>query len=246
MTHRFFIPSDWIMPPLVTFQGDTARQIRKVLRMRPGDAVVVLDNSGREWQVALTMVHQDLVQGRIMSQQRSPGEPSLHLTLYQGVLKAQKFELILQQGTELGISRFVPIICRRSVVSDLNTLDKKRERWQRIIKEAAEVNGRGVLPQLERAMPLDQAIHHAYAAPLRIMLWEEAAPDASLKELLAANRTNRVALLSGPEGGFTAEEAGLANQLGCQPVKLGPRILRAETAGLVASAAIFYELGDWD
>lgn len=246
MSHRFFIPPDWITPPAVTFQGDTARQIRKVLRMRPGEAVVVLDNSGREWQVALTEVHQELVQGQIISQQRSPGEPTLHLTLYQGTLKAQKFELILQQGTEVGISRFVPTLCQRSVASDLQALDKKRERWQRIIKEAAEVNGRGVLPHLEPAMSLEQALRHAYAAPLRIMLWEEAAPEASLRELLAANRTTKVALFSGPEGGFTAEEAGLARQLGCQPVKLGPRILRAETAGLAASAAIFYELGDWD
>ena len=174
MTHRFFIPPNWITPPTVTFAGDTARQIRKVLRMRPGEELIVLDNSGREWQVTLTEVHQDLVQGQVVSQQVAPGEPGLHLTLYQGTLKAQKFELILQQCTELGISRFVPTVCQRSVVSDREALHKKQERWQRIIKEAAEVNGRGRLPQLEPAMSFEQAIRHAYAAPLRLMLWEEA------------------------------------------------------------------------
>lgn len=244
-THRFFIPPAWITPPVVTFQADTARQIRKVLRMRPGDKLSVLDNSGREWQVTLTEVHQGLVQGKLVSQQRAPGEPRLHLTLYQAALKAQKFELILQQGTELGISRFVPTVCQRSVQSNLNALDKKQERWQRIIKEAAEVNGRGLLPQLEPSMTLEQAVRHAYAAPLRIMLWEEAS-GATLKEVLVANRTGKVALFIGPEGGFTPEEAALAQQVGCHLVKLGPRILRAETAGLVAGSAIFYELGDWD
>ncbi|MEW5956644.1 MAG: RsmE family RNA methyltransferase [Chloroflexota bacterium] len=245
MTHRFFIPTHWITPPTVAFEGDVARQIRKVLRMQPGQTLAVLDNTGREWQVQLTEVRQDLVRGRIIGQGWAQGEPRLHLTLYQGSLKAQKFELILQQGTELGISRFVPTVCRRSVVSDMEALDKKQERWQRIIKEAAEVNGRGLLPQLEPAMPFEQAVRHAYAAPLRIMLWEEAA-GFSLKTALAQNRAGKVALFIGPEGGFTAEEAGLARQLGCQVVGLGPRILRAETAGLVAAAAIFYELGDWD
>jgi 16S rRNA (uracil1498-N3)-methyltransferase len=242
VTHRFFIPPDWITPPTVTLREDVARQLRTVLRMQPGDVIIVLDNSGREWQVRLTEVGKTAVRGKIVSQHQAQGEPKLHLTLYQGTLKAQKFEWVLQKGTELGVGSFVPLICQRSVVRDSVALTKKEERWQRIIQEAAEQAGRGRLPQLEPAMPFNQAVRHAYAAPLRLMLWEEAASQG-LKAALA--EAKRIVLFVGPEGGFSVEEAAIVQQLGFQVVKLGPRILRAETAGLAATAAIMHELGEW-
>jgi 16S rRNA (uracil1498-N3)-methyltransferase len=243
VAHRFFIPPDWITPPTVTLQGDVARQLRTVLRMQPGDTITVLDNSGRAWQVRLTEIGKTVVQGEIVSQEQVQGEPDLHLTLYQGTLKAQKFEWVLQKGTELGVSRFVPLICQRSVVRDSAALAKKEERWQRIIREAAEQAGRGKLPQLEPAMTFDEAVRHAYAAPLRVMLWEEAAGPGLKAALTGANR---IALFVGPEGGYTAGEAAAAQQLDFQVARLGPRILRAETAGLAAAAAIMYELGEWE
>jgi len=216
-----------------------------VLRLRPGDIIVVLDDSGREWQVRLIEIGKESVQGQLVSQQQSQGEPALHLTLYQGTLKAQKFEWVLQKGTELGVSRFVPVVCQRSVVREADALAKKQERWQRIIREAAEQAGRGRLPQLEPALPFDRAVQHAYAASLRLMFWEQAT-GLNLKATLRGAGINRAALLVGPEGGFTAEEAQLAGQFGFQLVKLGPRLLRAETAGLAAASAIFFELGEWD
>ncbi len=243
MSHRFFIPPNWITPPTVTLQGDVARQLRTVLRMQPGHTIIVLDNSGREWQVKLTEIGKSTAQGEIVSEEQVESEPKLHLTLYQGTLKAQKFEWVLQKGTELGVSGFVPLICQRSVVRDSAALTKKEERWQRIIREAAEQAGRGKLPHLEPALPFDQAMRHAYATPLRVMLWEEALAPG-LKTALV--KTNRIALFVGPEGGFTAEEAATAQQMSFKVVKLGPRILRAETAGLAATAAIMYELGEWE
>jgi 16S rRNA (uracil1498-N3)-methyltransferase len=245
VTHRFFIPPAWLTPPTVTLRDDIARQIRSVLRLRPGDIIIVLDNSGREWRVRLTETDKEAVQGQLVDQQQAQGEPGLHLTLYQGTLKAQKFEWVLQKGTELGVSRFVPVICHRSVVREADALAKKQERWQRIIQEAAEQAGRGRLPQLEPALSFDQAVRQAGAAPLRLMFWEEAT-GLNLKAALGDASASRVGLLVGPEGGFASEEAQLAGQLGFQLVKLGPRLLRAETAGLVAAAAIFYQLGEWD
>jgi 16S rRNA (uracil1498-N3)-methyltransferase len=242
VTHRFFIPSDSITPPTVTLPGEIARQLRTVLRMQPGDLIIVLDNSGREWQVRLIEMGKTAVKGEIVSQQQTHGEPKLHLTLYQGTLKAQKFEWVLQKGTELGVGSFVPLICQRSVVRDSTALAKKAARWQRIIREAAEQAGRGRLPRLERAMSFEQGVRHAYAAPLRLMLWE-AAVGSSLK--VALTGASQIALFVGPEGSFTPEEAATAQQLGFQAVKLGPRILRAETAGLAATAAIMHELGEW-
>ncbi len=244
MSHRFFISPNCITPPTVTLPGETARQIRTVLRMQPGDGIIVLDNSGTEWPVELTTVDKDEVQGRIIAQQPAQGEPALHLTLYQGMLKGQKFEWVLQKGTELGIACFVPTICHRSVVRRVEALAKKQHRWKQIIREAAEQSGRGKLPRLKAAMPLEQALSHAQSNALVVMPWEEAG-DTSLKELLADPQAASVALFIGPEGGFTEEETALAQATGAQLVKLGPRILRAETAGLAAGAVILYELGEW-
>ncbi len=217
--------------------------------MRPGDEIIVLDNSGAEWQVRLTEVGQKAVKGRLGGQQLAQAEPTLPLTLYQGTLKAQKFEWVLQKGTELGVSCFVPTICQRSVPHNINALAKKQERWQHIIQEAAEQSGRGLLPRLEAAMTLPEAVQYAGSNSLVLMLWAKAV-GPSLKDILAKANLNSVApsvaLFIGPEGGFTTPEVALASQSGLQVIKLGPRILRAETAGLAACSAIFYQTGEWD
>lgn len=245
MTHRFFVAPDCITPPIVTLADDAARQIRTVLRMRPGDDIIVLDNSGQEYRVSLTRIEKNSVQGQIIAQQTAPGEPRVQLTLYQGTLKAQKFEWVLQKGTELGVSRFVPTICRRSVVSDTTALAKKHARWMQIIREAAEQSGRGKLPELAHAMPFKAALAEAGQAAVALLPWE-AAQGGTLKAALAGNVPDSVALLIGPEGGFAPEEAAAAAAAGVRVVSLGPRILRAETAGLAAGAAIMHHLGEWD
>jgi len=244
MGHRFFVSPDNIGPATVTLPPEAARQIRTVLRMQPGAEIIVLDNAGQEYRLRLTMVEKSGVQGDIIEQYPARGEPAVKVTLYQAALKGQKFEWVLQKGTELGVDRFVPVVSRRTVVQEATALDKKQERWQRIITEAAEQSGRGRVPKLDRAMLLDTAWQDAAAASLRLMLWEEE-KNTSLKEALANVAPNSVALFVGPEGGFTALEAATAKKAGGQPVGLGPRILRAETAAVAVCAAIFYELGTW-
>jgi len=210
--------------------------------MKPGDKIVVLDNSGTAWQVKLTEVSKSAVRGQIVDQHPAAGEPNLHLTLYQGTLKAQKFEWVLQKGTELGVSRFVPTICQRSVVRDRNALQKKQNRWQQIVQEAAEQSGRGKLPELNPAMSLAEGLTAAQSAELVLMPWEEAI-DESLNRVLAKPAAS-IALFIGPEGGFSASEANNAQRAGAKLITLGPRIMRAETAGLAACAAIMYQAGE--
>lgn len=245
MTHRFFIPADWIDPPAVTLADDVARQIRTVLRMQPGDEIIALDNSGQAYRVALTTVGKQAVQGQIVAQQPAPGEPNIQITLYQGTLKAQKFEWVLQKGAELGVTRFVPTICRRSVVQDSAALAKKRRRWQAIIREAAEQSGRGKLPELSAALPFETALQQAQSAALALMPWE-AAKSGSLKTILADHLAKSVAVFIGPEGGFADDETAAAAEAGVKIVTLGPRILRSETAALVVCTAILYQLGEWE
>ncbi|MCB0169457.1 MAG: 16S rRNA (uracil(1498)-N(3))-methyltransferase [Anaerolineae bacterium] len=242
MPHRFFISPNCIIPPTVHITGDTARQIRTVLRMRPGDEIIVLDNSGLERWVTLTHIDKTSVQGQIIAEQPNPAEPKLHLTLFQGMLKAAKFEWVLQKGTELGVSCFVPTLCQRSVVRDAASLAKKESRWQQIIREAAEQSGRGKLPTLAPACSLPEALIQAQTADLILFPWEETS-DVELKSVLKDFTPARVALFIGPEGGFTPDEARLAQDHRAKLVSLGPRILRAETAALAASTALLYELG---
>ena len=243
MPHRFFIPANSITPPTIHLDGDTAYQIRAVLRLRPGDEIIVLDNSGLEWQIALTEVNKNNVQGQIISQKSCQSEPKFDLSLYQATLKGQKFEWILQKGTELGVSGFVPIICQRSVVRDLAVLAKRQTRSQQIIREAAEQSGRGRLPWLQQPYPFGEAMAQVPAKDLIIIPWEEAT-GLSLKQVLTAAHGS-IALFIGPEGGFAPEEIELAQRSGAMIVTLGPRILRAETAAIATCAAIMYEMNEW-
>ncbi|RME97245.1 MAG: 16S rRNA (uracil(1498)-N(3))-methyltransferase [Chloroflexi bacterium] len=245
MSHRFFIPASCITPPTVTLPADAARQVRTVLRMRPGQIIMALDNSGMEFQVELTQVDKAAVCGQIVARQPAPAEPTVQLWLYQAVLKAQKFEWILQKGTELGVARFVPVITERAVVRNPAALDKKRERWRHIIREAAEQSGRGHLPELLPAMPLADALAESAGCDRRLMPWEEASRSNTLQNALTGAPVSTIAVFIGPEGGFAPPEAAAAESAGVQLVSLGPRILRAETAALAVCATTMFALRQW-
>ena len=250
--HRFFIPPAWIQSNEVTITGPQARQIARVLRMRPGDSVIVLDNSGWEIEVRLTSVDQPLVKGEVLHRRLAAREPRTKISLYQGVLRSNRFEFILQKCTELGVVQFVPVITDRCVVSDLDAVEKKRRRWEWIIQEAAEQCRRGRKPTLRSALLFAQACEEArQAGGLSLILWEEE-QQLSMRDLLRQAPPGReqawppftLNLFIGPEGGFTPEEIDVAQRYKLVPVTVGARILRAETAAIAASAAILYELGD--
>jgi 16S rRNA (uracil1498-N3)-methyltransferase len=156
------------------------------------------------------------------------------LTLYQCSLKHDKFEWVLQKGTELGVSRFAPVISERSIVRPAEALLKKYERWGAIVREAAEQCGRGRIPEI--APPLDWSAALAAGKGPRLLAWEgakTAPPLLPILQQILQNTTN-LSILIGPEGGIGEHEADLALAQGWQLVSLGPRILRAETAALAA------------
>ena len=241
--HRFFIPPKWIEGQKVTLLEGVAHQIKNVLRMGPGRKIIVLDNTGQEYYVSLAHVAKSVVVGEIYDHRPAEGEPNLRLSLYQSTLKAQKFEWVLQKGTELGISEFVPVIGERSILRDVESADKKLLRWERIIKEAAEQSGRGLLPALRPATMFPQACQRANRTTALSLLAWEAETEAHLKPILRtlAEIPPQVNLFVGSEGGYTLDEVRLAHGYNIAPISLGKRILRAETAGLAAVAAILYE-----
>jgi 16S rRNA (uracil1498-N3)-methyltransferase len=250
--HRFFVPPAWIQGDRVTITGPQAYQIFRVLRMQPGQAIVVLDNSGWEIEVELESVEPRQVEGRVRHRWLAAGEPRTKISLYQAVPKSKRFELVLQKGTELGVVEFVPMVSERCIISDLEDVEKRRDRWESIIQEAAEQSHRGRKPAVRRATFFPQACEQARQTNgLSLILWP-AEDRRTLRELLRNPSPSRtrgwppftINLLIGPEGGFTPGEVALARRYGLLPLTLGPRILRTETAGLVATAALLYELGD--
>jgi 16S rRNA (uracil1498-N3)-methyltransferase len=249
---RFFVPPSWIEDNHVTLTGPQAHQIAHVLRMRPGDLIMVLDNSGWEIETQLVSVERHAVRGEVLRRGLAGGEPRTKISLYQGVLRGKNFELVLQKGTEVGIVEFVPVITERCLISDLNAVEKKRPRWEMILQEAAEQCRRGRKPVLRSTMLFPKACERVrQRRGLALVPWEEEG-HLNLRDMLRnepAGHTGgwppmSVDLFVGPEGGFAPDEVDLAQRYGIVPVTLGPRILRAETAGLVSAAAILYELGD--
>jgi 16S rRNA (uracil1498-N3)-methyltransferase len=151
--HRFFVPPDWISDQRARLEGGTAHQIVRVLRMSPGDEILLLDNSGQEYQVGITRLAKDVVEGNVLAVRQGQGEPGTEITLYQAVLKGSKFDLVLQKGTELGVAAFVPMICRRSIPIKQENWDRTRyPHWRKVAQEAAEQSGRSRLPLVRETL----------------------------------------------------------------------------------------------
>jgi 16S rRNA (uracil1498-N3)-methyltransferase len=241
--HRFFIPSEWIRQSRVSLADEPAHQIIHVLRLKPKDHIILLDNSGWEYEVEIDQMSPGLIQGRVIGQGLGTTEPRVKVTLYQALLKAEKFEFVLQKGVELGVSTFVPFVSERCVVRKPG--ENKLARWRKIIQEAAEQSGRALLPALHPVATFREACDSAHGAS--ILLWEEER-SLSLSRILKgpsfqASPTFNVFI--GPEGGFPPAEVACAESRGIVPVSLGHRILRAETAGLAVVVALLYERGEF-
>jgi 16S rRNA (uracil1498-N3)-methyltransferase len=238
--HRFFIPPDWISNDQVIFQNEIARQMKQVLRLNPGDSVIVLDNSNAEMDVEITHIGES-IEGKIISRRVNDSESKVPVTVVFTLSHREKVEWILQKCTEIGVSHFIPIITSRSLVHDATMVEQKRDRWEAIIREAAEQSGRSRLPGLGSGEKFAGVIQRGESFDLALMAWEEERTH-TLSSIAGQKRFTNTALLIGPEGGFSSEEAAMAKQAHWIPFSLGKRILRMETAALVASALLISKL----
>jgi 16S rRNA (uracil1498-N3)-methyltransferase len=245
--HRFFIDPHQIAGPNVRFDDDQAHQMRRVLRLRPGDRVLALDGRGRQHEVALEEVTNARVTGKVKATTEAAGEPAARLTLFQSLLRREKFEWVLQKGTEIGVTRFTPVITRRSLVRDADDVTpEKMERWRRITKEAAEQSERGRLPELGAPITFEAALGQAKDYTKAIFLWERAGHGGLTNALAGLPPAPAVALFIGPEGGYEDAEVEQARAAGAAVVSLGPRILRTETAAIVAATLALGALGEME
>lgn len=239
----------------VALPDKLAHQVRDVLHLGVGEHLVLLDNSGAEFLAAIAKSGRTGVEVEVLERRKGKSESPVRIVLCQGLLKSARFEWILEKGTELGVSVFAPILCRRSMAGLEETGSAKIQRWQRIIQEAAEQCGRAQMPELLPIRPLLHALNDIPQGALALMPWEEER-GKSLRESLETWASRKgaqlttlqpepitVVLFIGPEGGLMAEEVTLAQQHHVQAVTLGPRILRAETAALATAANVMYAFG---
>jgi 16S rRNA (uracil1498-N3)-methyltransferase len=217
--------------------------------MQVGDSVILFDPQGSEWRATITATDHDTVALRLDEPLCTDREHPIDLWLFQGLAKGEKMDFIVQKATELGVALLVPMLTRRTVVRlDADRAAAKQARWQRIAQSAAEQCGATKVPPIRPPVPFRQAVTEAAKADVFLLFYEAAEePLAKVLETLRlsplSERVGRVALMVGPEGGFDPDEVSLAQRHGAHIVSLGKRILRTETASIVAVALVLYELG---
>ena len=244
--HRFFLDPEAFSGDEIAFPQDVSRQISRVLRMSPGDEVVVLDDTGWEYTVALSVANSANSYGRIIDKRKGGGEPSARLTLCQAMIRPERFEWALQKCAELGVFRYVPVLTRRVARGHRELSPNRRERWLRIIREAAEQSRRSRMPKLDNPQTLEKALESAPSPALIAWEGEPSRSSGSALERWSSEATDSGAasIFIGPEGGFERSEIELARERGARVIGLGVRILRSETAAVVLTAIAMRELGE--
>jgi len=226
--------------------SDTVHHIRTVMRIGEGAKISLFDGTGREYLAEIIFSRPDRVRVKITEQSTPGTESKLQIVLAQALLKEQAFDQALTTSTELGVTRIFPIISNRVVVKvNPREADRKLDRWERILREAAAQSGRVVPPEIGYAVSLEELLKLEFQG-VKLLLWEKARGGELKKENIDAElkKSKRVMLLIGPEGGFEDAEAEKAIDAGFTPLGLGPRIFRAGTAPIAAIAIIQYIYGD--
>ena len=239
---RFFMAGTNIKGGMAIIRGRDAEHVR-VLRLRPGEDLIICDAQGTDYKCRLVSAEPDKVEAEVIEVVPCPAEPSVAVTVLCGLPKGDRTDYIIQKCVEAGAYEIAFFSCDRCVARPEN-LEKKLERWQRIAEEAAKQSGRGIIPQVSWAGEFAEALNIANQKELKIFLYETGEREG-LDTVLEANKEAKsVALITGPEGGFAQFEADLARIVGLHVCSMGERILRCETAPVVATTAVMYATGN--
>lgn len=246
MNHFFVEPED-IRGDLVIIRGQDVKHITRSLRLQPGDEITVADGLENKYLVELTATNDKLVEGEIKKELEVDAESDISVTLLQGLPKSKKMDLIVRKCTELGIDKVIPMETDHTVVKLNSSKAKKRKkRWQKIAKSAAKQSKRTRIPLVEDVINFESGLELVADYDLAVMPWV-AEEKQGLKDVISKQKEvgiKDILIIIGPEGGFSSQEVVSAREEGVQPVLLGPRTLRTETAGLAALTMLLYELGD--
>ncbi len=247
MKHRefFYTEPKNISQDTIEIKGDELRHLSRVLRKKERDVVDVVDGQGNLFTIVLTKITQRAATGEIQKRTRYVGEPNFHLTLAQAIPKGNRFDFVVEKGTEIGISKFIPLLCEYSIVTGSSP---RLSRWKKIAIAAMKQSLRSVLPEIIPAQMIHEVIRKAGLLKLGLIAdGGEGAKSLSniISELKQKSFQFKSAIiLVGPEGGFSSSEMKLALDNGFFRFSLGSRRLRSETAGIVASAILMELVGE--
>lgn len=241
---RFFVTPDQVGEDKIRIQGSDVNHMKNVLRMRPGEEVMVSDGNNRQYRCRV----EDYPDGEAVLAILEAGlvdtELPSRIYLFQGLPKQEKMEMIVQKAVELGVCQVIPVQTRRCVVKlDAKKAAKKVQRWQQIAESAAKQAGRGYIPAVSEVMTFQEALAFSEALDIRLIPYELADGMEGTRKILDGIRPGQsVGIFIGPEGGFEKEEVGRAVEAGALPITLGKRILRTETAGIAVLSILMYRL----
>ena len=242
--HRFFAEPGQIGEKEIVITGADVNHIRNVLRMRTGEEVLIADGRGAEYRCKLTDLSENEVRAQILWKLDGNAELASAVTLFQGLPKSDKMDLIVQKCVELGVDRIVPVSTKRAVVKlDAKKEETRLKRWNTISESAAKQSGRGVIPEVSGVMSFEKALEEAKKLDVLLIPYERAEHMAESRRVMGEIRPGQsVGVFIGPEGGFEESEVEEAVAAGAKAITLGKRILRTETAGLAVMSMLSYLL----
>lgn len=241
---RFFANLSQINDNSIVINGEDAKHIGVVLRMKKNDKLIVCDGQNTDYSCIIKDISKDLIQLEILEKERNSVEPKIEIKLYQSIPKMDKMEFIIQKCIEVGVDEIIPIVTERTIVKiDKNKINSKYERWNKIAESASKQCMRGKIPKILKPISFLEALNKSKSTDLALIPYEYERLN-KLRLSLQGFVGNSISIFIGPEGGFTESEIKLAKQNNLIPITLGKRILRTETAGLVTISNILYELGD--
>lgn len=242
---KFFVDPSAVSGAHIYMENkDDLHHLRKVLRARPGMELDISDGDCWEYRTCLEELNEDCATLKILDKQKFATEPATRVTLYQGVPKASKMETVIQKTVEMGVDTIVPVFMERTVVVEKGNFGKKLDRWNKIAAEAVKQCKRGIIPRVTESYDFDRMLDELPNYDLIICPYENE-DGLTIKDFLReapGPQARRVALVIGPEGGFSDGEIARLKAAGAATVTLGKTILRTETAGMAALAMIMYEL----
>lgn len=242
--HHFFVSPDAVGEEYITITGTDVNHIRNVLRMKPGEEILLSDGQGRDFCCEIDTLSENRILAKIMDDSYGGTELSSEFYLFQGLPKSDKMEMIIQKAVELGVKEVIPVATKRAVVKlDEKKAGKKIERWQAISESAAKQSRRGIIPRINQVMTFQEALDYAGSFDLNIIPYENFKDMTETKEVLDKITGNmKVGIFIGPEGGFDEAEVELAMEKNVSPISLGKRILRTETAGMAILSVLMFRL----
>jgi len=243
--YHFFVEPEQIQDKEIIITGSDVNHIKNVIRLKVGDEISISNGiDGRDYRCGIAQITEDEVRCELRFIKEDGVELPVKVCLFQGLPKGDKMELIVQKSVELGAYQVIPVATKRAVVKlDAKKAKKKVERWQQIAVSAAKQAGRGIIPEVGEVCTYAQALKQAEELDVVLIPYELAKGMEETKQIIAGIRPGQsVGIFIGPEGGFEEEEVALAMKNGANPVTLGKRILRTETAGLTMLSVLMFHL----